>query len=46
MTNDNTAQSFIPLSIFTNNTENMAKKYHVILDQVSRITFFAIFFVL
>ena len=38
MTNDNTDQSFIPLSIFTNNTENMAKKYHVILAQVSRIT--------
>ena len=38
MTNDNTAQSFIPLSIFTNNTENMAKK--VSRDTCPSITYY------
>ena len=38
MTNDNTDQSFIPLSIFTNNTENMAKK--VSRDTCPSITYY------
>ena len=38
MTNDNTDQSFIPLNIFTNNTENMAKK--VSRDTCQSITYY------
>ena len=38
MTNDNNGQSFIPLSIFTNNTENMAKK--VLRDTCPSITYY------
>ena len=38
MTNDNTDQSFIPISIFTNNTENMAKK--VSRDTCPSITYY------
>ena len=45
MTNDNNGQSFIPLSIFTNNTENMAEK--VLRDTCPSITYyFAKYYVL